>query len=268
LHEEAINQSREQENTDLNYTASELMAVMSARLLQDGQAVFAGIGIPLMASTLAQNLHAQGLTIMFEGGVLGPIVEAGDLPGSPNEQRCARRANMILSITDVLLLLQRGYVDFGFMGGAQIDCYGNLNSSFIGGAEKNEIRLPGTGGGNDIASLTQMIVVMKHERRRFVDKVDFITSPGFMAGGSSRSDSGLQMGGMYRVITDLAILDFDDTTRLMKVRALHPGISAKEVRDNTGFDIHIDDTPNVTKPPTALELATLRHLDPKKIYTA
>lgn len=268
MHEEAIDQGREQENTDLNYTASELMAVMSARLLKNGQAVFAGIGIPLMASTLAQNLHAQGLTILFEGGVLGPIVEAGDLPGSPNEQRCARRANMLLSITDVLLLLQRGYVDFGFMGGAQIDCYGNLNSSFIGGAVKKEIRLPGTGGGNDIASLTQMIVVMKHEKRRFVDKVDFITSPGFITGGSSRSDSGLRAGGMHRVVTDLAILEFDDVTRLMKVKALHPGVSAEEVRDNTGFDIHIDDIPKVTMLPTEIELATLRHLDPKKMYTA
>jgi glutaconate CoA-transferase subunit B len=268
LQDQEIDQNREQENIEMNYAASELMAVMSARLLKDGQAVFAGIGIPLLASTLAQNLHAQGLTIVFEGGVLGPIVAAGDLPGSPNEQRCARRANMLLSITDVMLLLQRGYVDFGFMGGAEIDCYGNLNSSFIGGAKNPKMRLPGTGGGNDIASLTQMIVVMKHEKRRFVDKVDFITSPGFMAGGSSRSNSGLQMGGMYRVITDLAILDFDDATRLMKVRALHPGISVEEVRDNTGFDIHIDDIPKVTKPPTALELAALRHLDSKKIYTA
>ena len=114
------------------YTASELLAVMAARLLKDGQTVFAGVGIPLLAATLAQRLHAPTLTILFEGGVIGPFVVPGELPPSTNEQRCTRRANMVLPITDVLLLLQRGYVDVGFMGGAQIDRYGNLNSSFIG----------------------------------------------------------------------------------------------------------------------------------------
>ena len=183
-----------------NYTASELLAVMSARLLTDGQIVFAGVGIPLLAATLAQRLHAPGLTILFEGGVVGPFVVPGELPPSTNEQRCTRRANMVLPITDVLLLLQRGYVDVGFMGGAQIDRYGNLNSSYIGDPEAPKTRLPGTGGGNDISSLTQMIVAMKHEKRRFVDKVDFITSPGFIRGGSSRADSGLISGGMYRII--------------------------------------------------------------------
>src|SRR6516225_177380 len=131
-------------------TASELLAVMSARLLRDGQVVFAGVGIPLLAATLAQRLHAPGLSILFEGGTIGAFVEPGKLPPSTNEQRCTRRANMVLSSTDVLLLLQRGYVDVGFMGGAQIDQYGNLNSSFIGDPQHPASRLPGTGGGNDI----------------------------------------------------------------------------------------------------------------------
>src|SRR6201997_707570 len=169
-----------------DYTASELLAVMSARLLRDGQVVFAGVGIPLLAATLAQRLHASGLTILFEGGTVGAFVEPGKLPPSTNEQRCTRRANMVLGSTDVLLLLQRGYGDVGFMGGAQIDQYGNLNSSFIGDPAHPKIRLPGTGGGNDIASLAAMIVTMKHERRRFVEKVDFITSPGWIRGGDSR----------------------------------------------------------------------------------
>src|SRR5262249_12908551 len=125
-----------------DYTASELLAVMSARLLRDGQVVFAGGGIPLLAATLAQRLHAPGLTILFEGGVIGAFIEPGKLPPSTNEQRCTRRANMVLGSTDVLLLLQRGYVDIGFMGGAQIDQYGNLNSSFIGDPERPETRLP------------------------------------------------------------------------------------------------------------------------------
>src|SRR5258707_11549841 len=192
-----------------DYTASELLSVMSPRLLKDGQIVFAGVGIPLLAATLAQGLHCPGLTILFEGGVIGPVIEPGKLPPSTNEQRCTKRANMVLSSTDVLLLLQRGYVDVGFMGGAQIDQYGNLNSSFIGDPARPKTRLPGTGGGNDIASLTQMIVAMKHEKRRFVERVDFITSPGFLAGGEGRREAGLTTGGMYRGVTDLGLLGFE-----------------------------------------------------------
>ena len=165
--------------------------ILSARQLEDGQVVFAGVGIPLLAATLAQRLRCPGLTILFEGGVIGAFIEPGKLPPSTNDQRCTKRANMVLGSAEVLLLLQRGYVDVGFMGGAQVDQYGNLNSSFIGDPAKPKIRLPGTGGGNDIASLAQMIVAMKHERRRFVEHVDFITSPGFLRGGDTRRASGL-----------------------------------------------------------------------------
>lgn len=251
-----------------NYTDSELLSVMSARLLENGQCVFAGVGVPLLAATLAQRLHAPELTILFEGGVIGPFIVPGELPPSTNEQRCTRRANMVLSITDVLLLLQRGYVDVGFMGGAQIDRYGNLNSSFIGDPDDPKIRLPGTGGGNDISSLTQMIVTMKHEKRRFVEKVDFITSPGFLSGRSSRRDSGLLSGGMYRVVTNLAILGFDEESKAMKVEALHPGVTVEEVQDNTGFDVFIDPKAKTTEPPEEQELQVLHELDPERLYTA
>jgi glutaconate CoA-transferase, subunit B len=254
------------------YTASELLAVMSARLLQDGQVVFAGVGIPLLAATLAQRLHGPGLTILFEGGTIGAFVEPGKLPPSTNEQRCTKRANMVLGSTDVLLLLQRGYVDVGFMGGAQIDRYGNLNSSFIGDPHgavgQPATRLPGTGGGNDIASLTQMIVAMKHERRRFVEHVDFVTSPGFLAGGTSRGDAGLVAGGMFRVVTDLGLLGFDEHSKRMKLLALHPGVTAAEVQANTGFELLLSPDMTVTNPPTEAELAVLRHLDPDRLYTA
>lgn len=253
---------------EIPYSASEMLSVMSGRLLTDGQTVFAGVGIPLLAATLAQRIHGPGITILFEGGTLGPFVVPGELPASTNEQRCTRRANMLLSITDVLLLLQRGYVDVGFMGGAQIDRYGNLNSSFIGSPENPSVRLPGTGGGNDISSLTQMIVAIKHEKRRFVEKVDFITSPGFLNGNSTRHDTGLISGGMYRVVTDLAIMGFDEKTKSMKVEALHPGVTAEEVRDNTGFDILIDENVGVTKAPSDEELSVLRHLDPDRVYIA
>ena len=251
-----------------DYTASEVLAVMSARLLADGQVVFAGVGIPLLAATLAQAVSCPGLTILFEGGVIGPIIEPGKLPPSTNEQRCTKRANMVLGSTDVLLLLQRGYVDVGFMGGAQIDQFGNLNSSYIGDPANPKARLPGTGGGNDISSLTQMIVAMKHEKRRFVETVDFVTSPGFLRGGTTRRDAGLPAGGMYRVVTDLGIFGFDDVTKRMKVVALHPGVTLEKVRDNTAFDLVADAHVAVTEPPGQRELDVLRRLDPERLYIA
>ena len=125
------------------YTSAEMLAILSARQLKDGQVVFAGVGVPLLAATLAQRLHCPGLTILFEGGVIGAFVEPGKLPPSTNDQRCTKRANMVLGSADVLLLLQRGYVDVGFMGGAQIDQYGNLNSSFIGDPRRAKDALAG-----------------------------------------------------------------------------------------------------------------------------
>src|SRR5664279_4057938 len=204
--------------TDLSrHTASEMLAILSARQLKEGQVVFAGIGVPLLAATLAQRLRCPGLTILFKGG-------------------------------------------------AQIDKFGNLNSSFIGDPDCPKTRLPGTGGGNDISSLTNMIVAMKHEKRRFVDQVDFITSPGYLRGGNTRAESGLPEGGMFRVITELAVFSFDDTSRRMKVLALNPGITREQVQDNTGFDLIFEDQVNITEPPTEHELSTLRMLDPDRLF--
>jgi glutaconate CoA-transferase, subunit B len=249
------------------HTAAELLTILSARQLSDGQVVFAGVGIPLLAATLAQRLRCPGLTILFEGGVIGAFIEPGKLPPSTNDQRCTIRANMVLGSAEVLLLLQRGYVDVGFMGGAQIDQFGNLNSSFIGDPRSPKTRLPGTGGGNDIASLAQMIVAMKHEKRRFVEHVDFITSPGFLAGGHSRHKSGLLAGGMFRVVTDLAVFGFDEQKRRMQVISLNPGVTREQLQDNTGFALEFAEHPGVTEPPTDHELKVLRELDPEQLYT-
>jgi glutaconate CoA-transferase subunit B len=249
-----------------DYTASELLAILSARQLKDGMVVFAGVGIPLLAATLAQRLHCPGLTILFEGGVVGAFIQPGKLPPSTNDQRCTVRANMVLGSADVLLLLQRGYVDVGFMGGAQIDQYGNLNSSIIGDPKKPKTRLPGTGGGNDIASLTNMIVAMKHEKRRFVENVDFITSPGWIRGNDTRRQSGLPTGGMFRVVTELAVFGFDDTTRRMKPLALNLGVTREQVQENTGFKLDFNSDVGVTEPPTEHELSALRMLDPERLY--
>jgi glutaconate CoA-transferase, subunit B len=251
-----------------NYTAAELLTILSARELSNGQVVFAGVGIPLLAATLAQRLDCPGLTILFEGGVIGAFIEPGKLPPSTNDQRCTKRANMVLGSAEVLLLLQRGYVDVGFMGGAQIDQFGNLNSSFIGDPAQPKTRLPGTGGGNDISSLAQMIVAMKHEKRRFVEHVDFITSPGWIEGNDTRRERGLPSGGMHRVVTDLALFGFDERTRRMKVLALNPGVAAEQVQDNTGFALEFAEDLGTTAPPTAKELAVLRELDPERLYTA
>jgi glutaconate CoA-transferase subunit B len=254
--------------TKTAYNTAELVTVMSARALEDGKIVFGGAGMPLLSCILAQKLHAPRLTILFEGGVIGPHVEAGKLPPSTNEQRCARRGNMLLSITDVLLLQQRGYVDYGFLGGAQIDQYGNLNSSFIGDPESPKVRLPGTGGANPIASLaSKILVAMHHERKRFVEKVDFITAPGYLQGGNSREEAGLPVGGVHQVITHLGIFGFDKKTRRMQIEALHPGARVEEVKERTGFELIVPKDLPSTEPPTEEELRILRELDPDQRYT-
>ncbi len=254
--------------TKTAYNTAELVAVMSARALDDGKIVFGGAGMPLISCILAQKTHAPRLTILFEGGVIGPHIEVGRFPPSTNEQRCARKANMLLSITDILLLQQRGYVDYGFLGGAQIDQFGNLNSSFIGDPDKPKVRLPGTGGANDIASLaSKILVAMHHEKKRFVEKVDFITTPGYLQGGDSREKAGLIAGGVYQVITHLGIFGFDKETRGMCIQALHPGIDIDEVKERTGFELIIPDDLPRTEPPSQEELRILRELDPDKRYT-
>lgn len=252
--------------TRSDYTAAELLSVMSARILEDGKVLFAGVGIPLLAATLAQRMHAPHLTILFEGGVIGPFIEPGKLPPSTNEARTARKANMVPTSTDVLLLLQRGYVDYGFMGGAQVDQYGNLNSSVIGDPRRPKVRLPGSGGGNDIASLAKMIVAMPHEKKRFVERVDFVTSPGYLDGGTSRRDAGLITGSMHKVITDLCIFGFDEESRRMRLEALHPGVRVEQMLENTGFRPIVPDKVDVTEPPTEEELAILNELDPDRMY--
>lgn len=254
--------------TKPNYNTAEMVCIMSARFLEDGKIVFGGAGMPLISCILAQKLHAPRLTILFEGGVIGPHVEVGKMPPSTNEQRAARRANMLLSITDILLLQQRGYVDYGFLGGAQIDMHGNLNSSFIGDPEKPKVRLPGTGGANDIASLaSKILVAMHHEKKRFVEKVDFITTPGYLQGGESRKKAGLLMGGTYKVITHLGIFGFDEKTKRMRLETLHPEVTIEEVKERTGFEMLIPEKIEYTKPPTEQELRSLRELDPDQRYT-
>ena len=249
------------------FTASELLSVMASRLLKDGQIVFAGVGIPLLAATLAQRNFAPHLTILFEGGTIGPFIVPGELPPSTNEQRCTRRANMVLPITDVLLLLQRGYVDVGFMGGAQIDRFGNLNTTYVGPPDR-ALRLPGSGGAPDIASLARRhVVIMAHERRRFVERVDYVTSPGYGTGGDWRARTGLPGGGPSAVITTLGLFRFDPATREMELASVHPGVPIETVQAETGWPLRLADPVRETVPPRADELAMIRRFDPEGFWT-
>ena len=249
-------------------TANELLAVMGARELKDNTTVFAGVGAPMLASGLAQRMHAPLLTMVIEGGIVGPKWKPGSLPISTNEMRAAYRAQMLPGITDAFLLAQRGFLDVGFIGGAQIDRYGNLNTSAIGGSyDKPKVRLPGTGGANDIISLCREVIILTvHEKRRFSDTVDFITSPGWLSGRDARRKSGLLFGGVGRVVTTMGVFGFDPESRQMRLEALHTGVSVDEVKANTGFDVPVSDALTTTKPPTDEELEILRMMDPARQF--
>jgi glutaconate CoA-transferase, subunit B len=252
--------------TDAN--ASELLAVMASRQLCDDTTVFAGVGVPLLAAALAKQRHAPRLTMVIEGGIIGPQIAPGRLPVSTNEMRAGHRATMLPGITDAFLFAQRGFVDVGFMGGAQIDAYGNINTSVIGGDYwKPRVRLPGTGGANDIASLCrEVLIVTPHEKRRFVERVDFITSPSWLQGDDSRRRAGLLFGGVSRVVTTLGLFGFDPATRRMRVEATHPGVSIDAIRMQTSFELGVAPEVTVTEPPAADELAMLRALDPERRF--
>jgi glutaconate CoA-transferase subunit B len=249
-------------------TANELLAVMGARELRDNTTVFAGVGAPMMASGLAQRMHAPRLTMVIEGGIVGPMWKPGSLPISTNEMRAAYRAQMLPGITDAFLLAQRGFLDVGFIGGAQIDRYGNLNTSAIGGSyERPKVRLPGTGGANDIISLCREVIILTvHEKRRFSETVDFITSPGWLTGGDSRRASGLLFGGVSRVVTTLGLFGFEPESRRMRLEALHPGVSVDDIKAATGFEVLVSDQLTTTKPPSDEELGILRMLDPSRQF--
>jgi glutaconate CoA-transferase, subunit B len=252
----------------IGVTANELLAVMGARELKNNTTVFAGVGTPMLASGLAQRTHAPGLTMVLEGGIVGPEWKPGALAISTNEMRAAYRAQMLPGITDALLLAQRGFLDVGFIGGAQIDRHGNLNTTAIGGSyDRPKVRLPGTGGANDIISLCREVIILTvHEKRRFSETVDFVTSPGWLEGGDSRRKSGLLFGGVARVVTTLGVFGFHPESRRMRLEALHAGVSVDEVKANTGFEVLVSDALKTTRPPTDEELGILRMLDPARQF--
>jgi glutaconate CoA-transferase subunit B len=237
------------------------MTISASRLLEDDKVMFAGIGQPLLAAGLARRRQAPGLTVILEGGMIGVQLLPGEFPASTNEMRAAVGAEMLTSATDIFLMAQRGFFDYGFIGVGQIDRYGNVNTSLIGAHDQPSVRLPGPGGANDIASMcNQTLIVTSHEPRRFVERVDYITSPGYLEGGNSRAEAGLLHGGPSFVVTDLALMDFEPESRRMRLRGLQPGVSVEDVQNATGFELLVAEELDALDPVNAEELAILRQL--------
>jgi glutaconate CoA-transferase subunit B len=240
------------------YNPAELLICSAARLMTDNSTAFIGTGIPMLAASLAQRMHAPNLVTIFEFGGTGAILE--ELPLAVGGGRTFHRALAASGICDIVETAQRGFIEYGFLGGAQIDPYGNLNSTVIGEHDHPKVRLPGSGGGNDVGShCWQTIAIMRHDLRRFVEKVDFITTPGYLTGPGTREEAGLPSGtGPYRVVSNLAIMGYHPESLRMMLLATQPGISVEEVLENTSFELILPREVEVNPSPTKDELRILR----------
>lgn len=251
---------------NMEYNPTELMACVASRVLEDGRSVLVGTGLPIIASILAQRIHAPNLLIMFEAGGVGPRIPT--IPISVGDSRTFHRAVMAASMDYVMSCAQLGLVDYGFLGAAQIDRFGNLNTTVIGPHDAPIVRLPGSGGANDVGSLcNRTIILMRHDKRRFIEELDYLTTPGYLTGPGAREEAGLPEGsGPYRVITQLGVMGFDQETKAMELLSVHPGFDVGDVVENTGFELIIPDDVSVTRPPTGEELKLLREeIDPAGI---
>ncbi len=249
------------------YNPIELMATVASRHLEDGKVIFAGTGIPMLAAALAQKIHSPNLVLVFEAGGISP--KASMLPLSVADSRTTYRAISCANMPEAMEMLQKGLVTYAFLGGAQIDKYGNLNSTMIGDDYQNpRTRLPGSGGANELGSLAwKTLIIMNHSRRRFVEKVDFITTPGYLDGPGARERAGLPPGnGPHLVFTELGIFDFEEKSRRMRLKSLLPGVSREKVIEETGFDLLISDHVGREEEPTREELRALREdVDPWRV---
>lgn len=246
-------------------TASELMTVHAARLLRDGDVVFVGVGLPNLACNLARRTHAPNLVLIYEAGVIG--AQPARLPLSIGDPTLVTRATSVCSMYDIFsLYLQRGNVDVGFLGGAQIDRFCNINATVIGDYDHPKVRLPGSGGSMEIAGWANRCYIMTpHQKRRFPEKVDFATSAGFLDGRARREAAGVCGGGPQAVVTNLGFMEPDESGELV-LTALHPGVTVEEVQANTGWKLKVAPQLRITEPPSEEELRLLRELDPQKIY--
>lgn len=252
--------------TEPTYSSAEVMIINAARLLRDGDVVFVGVGQPNLACNLAKRTHAPNLLMIYEAGVIG--AEPARLPLSIGDPTLVSGALSVVSMYDIFAnYLQRGNVDVGFMGGAQIDKFGNINATVIGDYAQPKVRLPGSGGSQEIAAWANRCYIMTpHQKRRFPEKVDFMTSAGFLGGRSEREDTGVLGSGMLAVVTDIGMLEPDENGEMI-LTALHPGKTVEQAKENTGWNLNIAGELRTTDPVTEKELHILRNeLDPNGIY--
>jgi glutaconate CoA-transferase subunit B len=253
--------------SETTYSRNELLICVSARLFEDGATCFIGTGIPMLAAMLAAKTTAPNLVPIFEFGGTGAIME--ELPIAVGGARTWHKGISALGICDTMETAQRGFIDYGFLGGAQIDPYGNLNSIVIGEHANPKARLPGSGGGNDVGShCWKTVAIMQHDARRFVPKTDFVTTPGYLTGPGAREEAGLPKDtGPAYVVSTLATMDFDPESKRLRLKATHPDVSVEDVKANTGFELVIPDDVETNAPPSAEELRLLREeIDPEKLY--
>jgi glutaconate CoA-transferase subunit B len=245
------------------YQTVELMASATSKLVEDGATVLTGSGLPMIAMALAMRTRTPNVTLVFEAGGIAPRIPV--LPISVGDSRTFYKAVMATSLDCVMSTAQQGFIDFGMLGAAQIDMYGNINTTAIGPHERPKARLPGSGGANDLGSLCwRTIVIMQQDSRRFVRKLDFLTTPGYLDGPGSRERAGLPEGtGPYRVVTQLGVMGFDDATKRMMLLSVHPGVSVDDVKAATDFELIIPPKVTVSEAPTSEEIRILRQeIDP------
>ncbi|GAB3291163.1 CoA-transferase subunit beta [Parasphingorhabdus pacifica] len=244
-----------------DFTSDEMMTVAASRALQDGAACFVGIGLPSTAANLARRTHAPELVLIYESGTLG--AKPASLPLSIGDGELADTADTVVGVPEVFnYWLQPGRVDVGFLGGAQIDRFGNINTTVIGDDYNDpKVRLPGAGGAPEIAaSCREVLVVMRQSKRSFVDRVDFISSFGYGSGTGDRERHGLRGKGPVKVITDLGVLEPDPETSELVLTHLSPGTNVEQAREATGWDLKVVDEPAIQEAPKTTELDVLRRL--------
>ena len=252
---------------ELEYAPYELMAAAGARELKDGEIVAVGLGLPVIATFLARRTHAPNITIILELGVVDPEPLEVGVDGL-SDPRIWYRAKVHTSFADMLgSVLHKGLVDVGFLGGLEIDAYGNLNTTLLGDPRKKFRRFTGSGGGNDVASnAKRTVIIMRHEARKLNETISFITSPGYLRGNDERERMGLR-GGPNRLITDKAVFGFDPESKRMRLESIHPGITLEEVLANMNFQPIVPDHLPITEPPTAEQIRLIREeIDPKRMY--
>jgi glutaconate CoA-transferase subunit B len=251
--------------TEAPYTPSELMVSAAARELRDGDVVFVGIGLPNLACNLARRTHAPNLVLIYESGAVGAVPER--VPVSIGDPALVTNSIGIASMSEIFYnYLQGGKIDVGFLQGAQIDRFGNLNTTVIGDYAKPRVRLPGSGGACEIAiHAKRVMVIAPQSKKSFPERLDFVTSPGHLDGGDARARLGLPGAGPVRVITDLAVYGFRDGE--MTVESLHPGVTLDRVRENLGWIPRSVASPYETAPPSSGEISLLRNeLDPRGLF--